>query len=180
MQASDDIELFLLALVSRGLATPYDFKVQAGLSVGSTAPVLARLEEHGWIGGGKPGVRGSRRFTITKTGEKTLAAEWRGLLRRRSTSIDEILRVVYLAWALGEISSAAQFMDQASTDLIALATTRKAEAAHLQSLLYGKAAGEAYRWLKLRTQVAELEANARMLKEMKKELEKQKKAKKRA
>jgi hypothetical protein len=33
MNPTDDLELFLLALISRGLATPYDFKTQAGLRV---------------------------------------------------------------------------------------------------------------------------------------------------
>lgn len=99
-------------------------------------------------------------------------------MQRRTTSIEEVLRIVYLAWALGT-SSASKFIEQASSDLVALAATRKAEAAHLQSLLDGKPAGEAYRWLKLRAEVAELEADARMLKEVQKELQKQKRTKKR-
>jgi hypothetical protein len=50
---STDLDLFILALVQAGLATTYDLKSKAGLSVGSTAPVLARLEEAGLIGAPK-------------------------------------------------------------------------------------------------------------------------------
>ena len=42
---STSLELFVLAMVRRGLATPYELKTKAGLSLGSTVPVLARLEE---------------------------------------------------------------------------------------------------------------------------------------
>jgi hypothetical protein len=45
---SSDLELFILAIVRRNCATPaapYDLKSQAGISVGSSAPVLERLEK---------------------------------------------------------------------------------------------------------------------------------------
>jgi len=32
-------------MVRQGLATPYDLKTKAGLSLGSTVPALARLEK---------------------------------------------------------------------------------------------------------------------------------------
>ncbi len=43
--AFTSLELFVLAMVRQGLATPYDLKTKAGLSLGSTVPALARLEK---------------------------------------------------------------------------------------------------------------------------------------
>ena len=40
---STDLDLFILALVQRGCATAYDLKARAGISIGSSAPVLQRL-----------------------------------------------------------------------------------------------------------------------------------------
>ena len=42
---STSLELFVLAMVRQGLATPYELKTKAGLSLGSTVPALARLEK---------------------------------------------------------------------------------------------------------------------------------------
>jgi DNA-binding PadR family transcriptional regulator len=39
------LELFVLAMLQQGLATPYELKTKAGLSLGSTVPALARLEK---------------------------------------------------------------------------------------------------------------------------------------
>jgi DNA-binding PadR family transcriptional regulator len=170
MEPLSGTELFLLMLISQGLGTPYDFKAEAGLSVGSTALVLARLEKAGLVAAGKPGVRGSRRFTITKAGEKTLRSEWRGLLQVRPTAIEEALRVIYLAWSAGESVAAGKFADQAAADLLARAVTKKAEAAEVRPHTSSKRPGETFRWLKLRVEAAEAEADARMLGEVKQEL----------
>src|SRR5438309_1636371 len=44
-----DLELFLLALLSRGIATPYDLQAAAGLSPGASIPALGRLEAAGYV-----------------------------------------------------------------------------------------------------------------------------------
>src|SRR5579864_9473005 len=98
---SIDLDLFILVLIQSGLGTTYDMKSKAGLSVGSTAPILARLEEARLIEAPKAGVREVRRFSITKEGRKQLFASWEGLLTRRTTDVDEILRITYIAWVMG-------------------------------------------------------------------------------
>ena len=106
-----DLELFILALVQRNCATPYDLKSQAGISVGSSAPVLERLEKAGFIKGSDPGVRDRRRFVITKSGIGALEKGWRSLLVTRPTDPDTILRITYLAWALGRENVVSEFID---------------------------------------------------------------------
>src|SRR6185369_13430037 len=98
---STDLDLFILALVQRNCATPYSLKSQAGISVGSSAPVLERLEKSGLIRGSSPGARDRRQFSITKSGERALESGWRALLATRPTDPDAVLRITYLAWVFG-------------------------------------------------------------------------------
>ncbi len=114
---SIDLDLLVLALVQSGLATTYDLKSIAGLSVGSTAPILARLEQAGLVEAPEPGIRSSRRFTITKAGKKYLSVGWEELLDRQPTDVDEILRITYLAWALGSPEVASRFVEKATAGL---------------------------------------------------------------
>lgn len=175
---SVDLDLFVLALIQSGLATTYDLKSIAGLSVGSTAPILARLEKSGLIDAPKPGIRDSRRFTITREGKKYLAASWEELLDRQPTDVDEILRITYLAWALGSPDAASRFVERAAAGLGDLATTRQAEASGLRRGLTGQIGGQAYRWLKSGAEAARLRAQAEALKQLGKEI-KSKKSKRR-
>jgi DNA-binding PadR family transcriptional regulator len=174
---SHDLDLLVLGLVQAGLATTYDLKSKAGLSVGSTAPVLARLEDSGLIEAPKPGVRDSRRFAITKNGKKHLAG-WEELLNRRPSDIDEIIRIAYLAWSLGSPDVSSSFLENAARSMGDLATTRRAEANQLQRGIADPIGGQAYRWLRIEAEEARLRGQAEVLKRLAKEL-KNKKNKKR-
>jgi len=160
---TSDIDVFILALVQRGLATPYDFKSRAGLSVGSSAPVLARLEKAGFIKCTETGPRKSRRFSITKAGEKQLEANWQALLDTRPTDFEAILRITYLAWALGRRDAVAKFVEKASSSLRDIAATRRAEANQLQGALGDEVSGEAFRWLRTFCEAARLDAQSEAL-----------------
>jgi DNA-binding PadR family transcriptional regulator len=162
---TSDIDLFVLALVQRGLATSYDFKARAGLSVGSSAPVLARLEEAGLIKCTGTGPRKSQRFSITKAGEKSLDTNWQALLDTRPTDFEAILRITYLAWALGRRDAVAKFVEKASSALRDVAATRRAEASQLQGALGDKVSGEAFRWLRTLCEAARLDAQSEALKQ---------------
>lgn len=173
---STDLDLFILALVQRGCATPYDFKSQAGISVGSSALVLARLEKYGYIKGSDPGIRDRRQVSITKSGAKALKSGWRALLASRPTDPDAALRITYLAWALGREGELADFIDSASSTLKNAAAIRQAEANQLQGIA-GNLGGEAFRWLKASFEAARLGAQSQALKELGKQIKKQAKAK---
>jgi DNA-binding MarR family transcriptional regulator len=171
-------DLLLLALVQRGLHTPYDLNVRAGLSVGTTTPVLARLEKGGWIEADEMGVRRSRRFSITKSGERRLKSEWKSLLGGRQTTTDEILRIVYLSRVLGNASTAAEFAARASGDLAALGEMKQMEAHQHNSGPDSPTSADWYLSMKLRSQAADAQAHARLLAEIAKELQPSNRSKK--
>src|ERR1051325_1130641 len=137
-----DLDLFLLALVQSGLATPYELKAKAGLSVGSTAPVIERLEKDGFIAGSKPGVRNSRRFEITKTGRKKLQSDWQSLLGSQPSGFDTILRITYIAWLLGRRDTVSKFIHKSASTLRSVAAIRSAEADQLLTGLDRQITGE--------------------------------------
>ena len=169
---SNDLELFILALVQRGCGTPYDLKSQAGISVGSSAPVLERLEKTGLIRGSAPGVRRRRQFSLTKSGKSTLESSWQELLATRPTDPDAILRIIYLAWSLGRQNTVSDFVQASALSLQNAASTRRAEANQMQPMA-AKLAGEAFRWLKASFEAARLDAQSKALKELGKQIQKQ-------
>jgi DNA-binding MarR family transcriptional regulator len=168
---SIDLDLFVLAMVQSGLGTTYDLKSKAGLSVGSTSPILARLEQAGLLEAPKAERdRGVRRFSISKEGKKHLAAGWKELLQRRPTDIDEILRITYIAWTMGSADVASRFIETAAAGLQDLAVTRRAEANQLLRGLTGPLGGQAFRWLRTGADAARIEAQAEALKQLGREI----------
>lgn len=164
---SVDLDLFVLALVQSGMATTYDLKSKAGLSVGSTSPILARLEQAGLLEAPKAERgRGVRRFSITKEGRKHLSAGWEELLQRRPTDIDEILRITYITWVMGSPEMAGAFVENSAAGLKYLAETRQAEVNQLRSALGGQVGGQAFRWLRAGADAARLQAQAEALKQL--------------
>ena len=126
-----NLELFVLAMIQQGLETPYDFRMKAGLSLGSTVPVLSRLEADGLIKGSEPGLRRSRKYSISGKGVKALTAEWVNHLRDRPTDIDSALRIAYLAWRFDGQETAAKFLREAGESFRGLSSSRRAEAERL-------------------------------------------------
>jgi len=72
MSDQSTLELFLLALISRGVSTPYEFKAQAGLSVGATKPALERLLQNGLIKKGEKGSRSRVEYLLTSAGRRAV------------------------------------------------------------------------------------------------------------
>jgi DNA-binding PadR family transcriptional regulator len=172
-----ELDLFILALVQRGCATPYDFKSRAGISVGSSAPVLARLEAAGLIQGSEKGLRERRAFTVTNSGRRTLESGLKNLMstKPKSTDTDAILRITYLAWAFGR-PAVSEFIEASSATLHSAAAMRRAEAGQFENLASGLG-GEAFHWLKATLEAARLEAQSGALRELGKKIRKQKKPK---
>jgi DNA-binding PadR family transcriptional regulator len=170
---STDLDMFILALVQRGCGTPYELKAKAGISIGSSAPVLERLTKGGFLKKSAPGVRGKAHFAIATKGKKTLDSGWKALLGSRYTDADAILRITYLAWALGEQYAMTEFVDSAARTLGNAAAIRRAEADQLQGV-FSAVGAEAFRWLKTRFEAARLEAQSLELKELGKQIRKQK------
>ncbi len=155
-----DLELFVLALVQQGLATKYDLRERAGVSLGSTSPVLGRLEKDGLIRASEEGARRSRRFAITTKGANLLTQEWASHLLERPNDIDSILRVVYLAWMNGDTQGSVSFMKRSAEALRGLASSRRAEADRLALRTDEIPDGDAFRWLRTHCEAARLQAES--------------------
>ena len=112
----NDLDLFVLALVSEGVSTPYELKTAAGLSPGATIPALTRLLEAGFVHQGKPGPRGRTDHKITADCRRYLKSSWRQLIDdgpRGDLNAD--LRVALLAlWVGGNRRLGADFLRQSA------------------------------------------------------------------
>jgi DNA-binding PadR family transcriptional regulator len=175
-----NLELFVLAMIQQGLGTPYDFKMKAGLSLGSVVPALARLEQDELIEGSEPGRRKSRRYITTPAGDRALSREWESNLNGRVNDLDSILRIAYLAWLNGKTREGAEFMEKSADALRGLAGSLRAEAARFASTVSDEPDGDAFKWLRTRCEAARVEAEAAALVELSGELNKKKTKNKKA
>jgi DNA-binding PadR family transcriptional regulator len=114
-----DLELFLLALVSRGLSTPYDLKASAAISPGASIPALLRLEKSGFVFKGEQESRGRLEYSVTPKGKKHLENSWRPLFQTvPSRDLESVLRTACLALLMGEKpANAAKYLTIASKGL---------------------------------------------------------------
>lgn len=114
-----DLELFILALISDGVSTPYDLMAKAKISPGASIPVLARLEVAGCVRKGKEGPRNRTEYVATAKGARLLQTSWRELFGSRPSStqeLDTVLRIASLALLLGETkSNVANYLRTAAT-----------------------------------------------------------------
>jgi DNA-binding PadR family transcriptional regulator len=160
---STSLELFVLALVQGGHSTPYELKTRAGLSLGSTVPVLARLETDGLVKASEPGLRRSRKYSITAKGAKVLAHGWPEQLATRSNDVDSILRIAYLAWLKGDKTACAKFLERSAENLRGWAGSLSAEADRLSASIGENPDGDAYMWLRTYCEAARAETDAAAL-----------------
>jgi DNA-binding PadR family transcriptional regulator len=155
-----DVEFLILALVQNGLHSAYDLKKRAGISVGTSVPVLARLHGAGLLDRSEIDQRNARRYLTTTAGAQTLTTAWRTCLNSRPADVESIIRIGYLAWTLGNDQEASAFLQQAAKTLHARATTMKAEASELFNGVQHELHGNAYRWLRTCCDAARLHASA--------------------
>ena len=121
----NDLDLFVLALVSDRVSTPYQLKTSAGLSPGATIPALARLLEAGFVIQGKPGPRGRADYRITSAGRRCLKNGWKELIvDGPSGDLDADLRVALLAlWVGGDRKLAVDFLRQSAEKMLKVIDT---------------------------------------------------------
>ena len=160
------LELFVLAMVRQGLATPYELKTKAGLSLGSTVPVLARLKKNALVKASEEGARRSRKFSITAKGTKSLTQGWAEQLATEHTDLDSILRVASLAWLHGDTKACQEFMKRSATGLRGWAGSLRAEADRLAAKVGQSPDGDTYVWLRTHCEAARAETDAAALVEL--------------
>lgn len=132
-RARADLEQFVLALVERGLVTPYDLQASAGLSPGATIPVLTRLEVSGFVRKGKPGSRGRTEYEATNQGRTLLKNGWKTMIQAEPPSeIEGVLRVATLAFLSGAAKrEVGNYLARASEMKRAEAIRKKLDSARL-------------------------------------------------
>jgi len=177
---STSLELFVLAMVRQGLATPYELKTKAGLSLGSTVPALARLEKDGFVKASDEGARRSRKFSITAKGAKSLERDWNGHLSTDVTDIDSILRIAYLAWLQGDKEACRKFMKDTAESLRGWAGSLRAEADRLAARLGETPDGETFVWLRKHCDAARAQSDALALDDLAEQIRKRLDKKQRA
>jgi DNA-binding PadR family transcriptional regulator len=160
------LELFVLAMVRQGLATPYELKTKAGLSLGSTVPVLARLKEDALVKASEEGARRSRKFSTTAKGTKAPTQGWAEQLATEHTDLDSILRVAYLAWLHGDKTACQEFMKRSADGLHGWVGSLRAEADRLAARAGESPDGDTFVWLRTYCEAARAETDAASLVEL--------------
>jgi DNA-binding PadR family transcriptional regulator len=150
-------------MVRQGLATPYELKTKAGLSLGSTVPVLARLKTDALVKASKEGARRSRKFSITAKGTKALTQGWAEQLATEHTDLDSILRVACLAWLNGDTKACQEFMKRSAGGLRGWAGSLRAEADRLAAKIGESPDGDIYVWLRTHCEATRAETDATTL-----------------
>jgi DNA-binding PadR family transcriptional regulator len=103
-----DLDLFVLALIDGGIATPYELQRAASLSPGATLPALRRLAERRFVLAGQAGPRGRLAHKLTAAGRQQLNEGWKELIANGpSGDFDADLRVALLALFVGGSRSVA-------------------------------------------------------------------------
>jgi hypothetical protein len=113
-ESLSSLDLFILALIQRGVNTPYAMREQAGLSLGGTRPALKRLEGLGLVLRSDRLNRNRQPFTLSKAGAGALKAGINPLLdiptERSTGDIESILRIASLAAVSGRQPKAVRLL----------------------------------------------------------------------
>ena len=163
---STRLELFVLAMVRQGLATPYELMTKAGLSLGSTVPVLARLKNDAFVKASKEGARRSRKFSITAKGTRALTKGWAEQLATEHTDLDSILRVAALAWLHEDTKVCQEFLKRSADGLRGWAGSLRAETERLAGKVGSEPDGGTFMWMSKHCEAARAESDAAALIEL--------------
>jgi DNA-binding PadR family transcriptional regulator len=141
-------------------------KTKAGLSPGSTVPVLTQLEKDGLAKASDEGARRSRKFSITAKGTRALTQRWTEQLTTEHTDLDSILRVASLAWLHGDTNACQEFLMRSAEGLHGWAISLRAEADRLAARTGESPDGETFVWLRTYCEAARAETDAAALVEL--------------
>jgi hypothetical protein len=113
-----DLDLFLLALISKGIDTPYRMQSLAGISQGASLQSLKRLTEQNLIAASKEGPRRRKQFSLTRSGTSCLRQN-NGFLTLEpepAGDFESILRTaLLLAYMKGDHKAAVTFLKAAGS-----------------------------------------------------------------
>ncbi len=162
------LELLLLSFVEQGLRTPYELKARAGLSLGSTLPALARLEQAKLLSRSE-GPRGSMVYEITRAGARAVSKEWKNLPTPSALDTEGVLRTAYLVWKYGSPADCSELLKKAAISALGQAKVAGAEAERFSPEPSVVDTGS-HRWLRSKLEAARLESEATAFNVISKEL----------
>jgi DNA-binding PadR family transcriptional regulator len=119
-RAREDLDLFLLALISQGIDIPYRMQSLAGISQGTSLQAIKRLLEHGLIRSSAEGSRRRKTWSLTRVGRNRLQRDYpphasQGPL---NSNFESVLRTALLmAFVHGDFKSASSILSAAATRL---------------------------------------------------------------
>jgi DNA-binding PadR family transcriptional regulator len=116
-RAREDLDLFLLALISQGIDTPYRMQSLAGISQGTSLQAIKRLLEHRLIRSSEEGSRRRKIWSLTRAGRNRLQRDYRSgqLQRPLNNNFEGLLRTALLmAFVHGDFRSASSILSAAA------------------------------------------------------------------
>lgn len=163
-----DLDLFVLALLRRGIGTPYRLLASAGLSPGASIPVLRRLEEAGYVRPGKPGPRGRTEYHVTTAGNHYLENEWQVLLEHPvPTDSEAILRTAALAVLSGcDKRRVSTYLKKAAAAKASDSKRRQGDAKRAEASLSCDSDANLYGWLRATHATARLRAEGQVFRKL--------------
>lgn len=161
-----NLELFVLAAVRSGLASAYDLKEKADLSVGTTIPLLQRLEQSGLLAS-KLAARRSRQYSLTSKGDRSLRVGWRNISASVPSDFESIVRSAYVGVSLeNDLKKVRSFLKDSARQRKHLAAIRTKEAASISNALAAPSFGLSYRWFRACCDASRLRAETAALLEV--------------
>ena len=117
-RAREDLDLFLLALISEGIDTPYRMQSLAGISQGTSLQALKRLLKYGQVRSSAEGSRGRKAWSLTRAGRNRLQRDSRPRASQSpvNSNFEGLLRTALLmAFVHGDFRSASSILSAAAT-----------------------------------------------------------------
>lgn len=116
--AREDLDLFLLALISEGIDTPYRMQSLAGISQGTSLQAIKRLLERGFIRSSAEGSRRRKTWSLTRAGRSRLQRDSRPPASQSpvNSNFESLLRTaLIMAFVHGDFQSASSLLRAAAT-----------------------------------------------------------------
>ena len=163
-----DLDLFVLALIERGIATPYALLAKVGLSPGATLPVLARIESGGYVRRGKSLARGRAEYKITAAGRRFLQTGWRPLIDAPiPADVEAILRTAALALMSGaEESMVSDYLKKAAEAKSQDSKDQQTDAKVAAKARPASVDGQLYAWMRAFHSAARLKTDVKVLRDL--------------
>ncbi len=156
-------EVFILSLVQQGLSSSFELNRLAGVSLGTSLPVLKRLSSSGLLKSSEPGSRRKVKYVLTAVGERALGTFVQQILGTEKSILDgdSALRAMFIAEWHGRSKLVPQIAENAARQLERAARFKETASEERGQVEISKAVR--YRTLRSLLDTARLRAEAKEL-----------------